>query len=86
MEAQKKEFIQQGVPKQNIWFEVGSAAHPLKEWFVFQKLINQVQDLKENKNLSITQINKVTNRGQNTIYKVLKEKLNYIPYNRLVKN
>jgi len=50
------------------------------------KLISQVQDLKENKNLSITEIVKITGRGRNTIYKVLKEKLNYIPYNRLVKN
>jgi DNA invertase Pin-like site-specific DNA recombinase len=50
-----------------------------------KKLISQVQDLKETKNLSITEIAKVTGRGRTTIYKVLKEKLNYIPYNRLVK-
>ena len=50
-----------------------------------KKLIDQVQDLKENKNLSITEIAKVTGRGRTTIYKVLKEELNYIPYNRLVK-
>ena len=50
-----------------------------------KKLISQVQDLKENKNLSITEIAKVTGRGRTTIYKVLKNKLNYIPYNRLVK-
>jgi len=50
------------------------------------KLISEVQDLKEKKNLSITQIAKVTGRGQNTIYKILKEELNYVPYNRLVKN
>ena len=49
-------------------------------------LIQQVRDLKENKHLTITQIAKVTGRGRNTIYKVLKEELNYIPYNRLVKN
>jgi len=49
------------------------------------KLISEVQDLKEKKNLSITQIAKVTGRGRNTIYKILKEELNYIPYNRLVK-
>ena len=52
---------------------------------ITKKLIGQVQDLKENKNLSITEIAKITGRGRNTIYKVLKEKLNYIPYNRLVK-
>ena len=50
-----------------------------------KKLISQVQDLKETKNLSITEISKITGRARNTIYKVLKEELNYIPYNRLVK-
>ena len=50
-----------------------------------KKLVSQVQDLKENKNLSITKIAKLTGRGRTTIYKVLKEELNYIPYNRLVK-
>jgi DNA invertase Pin-like site-specific DNA recombinase len=53
---------------------------------ITKKLIDQVQDLKENKNLSITEISKRTGKGRNTIYKILKEKLNYIPYNRLVKN
>jgi DNA invertase Pin-like site-specific DNA recombinase len=51
-----------------------------------KKLISQVQDLKENKNLSITEISKITGRAPNTIYKVLKNELNYIPYNRLVKS
>lgn len=51
-----------------------------------KKLISQVQDLKENKNLSITEISKITGRARNTIYKILKEELNYIPYNRLVKS
>ena len=51
-----------------------------------KKLISQVQDLKENKNLSITKISKIIDRTRNTIYKILKEKLNYVPYNRLVKN
>ena len=50
-----------------------------------KKLISQVQDLKENKNLSITEISKITGRARNTIYKILKNELNYIPYNRLVK-
>ena len=52
---------------------------------ITKKLIAEVQDLKETKNLSITQIAKITGRGRTTIYKVLKEKLNYVPYNRLVK-
>ena len=51
-----------------------------------KKLISQVQDLKENKNLSITEIAKLTGRARNTIYKILKEELKYVPYNRLVKN
>lgn len=51
-----------------------------------KKLISQVQNLKETKNLSITEIAKITGRGRTTIYKVLKEELNFIPYNRLVKN
>jgi len=50
-----------------------------------KKLISQVQDLKENKNLSITEISKITGRARNTIYKILKEELNYVPFNRLVK-
>ena len=53
---------------------------------ITKKLIAQVQDLKENKKLSITEIAKVTGKGRNIIYKVLKNELNYIPYNRLVKN
>ena len=53
---------------------------------ITKKLIAQVRDLKENKNLSITEIAKITGRGRNTIYKVLKDELNYVPYNRLVKN
>jgi len=52
---------------------------------ITNKLIAEVQYLKEKKSLSITQIAKVTGRGRTTIYKVLKEELNYIPYNRLVK-
>jgi DNA invertase Pin-like site-specific DNA recombinase len=52
-----------------------------KEVYRTKKLIDQVKYLKETKNLSITQIAK----ARSTIYKILKEKLNYIPYNRLVK-
>ena len=50
------------------------------------KLIAEVKHLKEDKKLSTVQIAKITGRGRNTIYKILKEELNYIPYNRLVKN
>ena len=51
-----------------------------------KKLIDQVKYLKETKNLSITQVAKITGRARSTIYKILKEELNYISYNRLVKN
>ena len=50
-----------------------------------KKLIDQVKYLKKTKNLSITQVDKITGRARSTIYKILKEELNYIPYNRLVK-
>ena len=51
-----------------------------------KKLIDQVKYLKETKHLSITQVAKITGRARSTIYKILKEELNYVPYNRLVKN
>lgn len=50
-----------------------------------KKLIDQVKYLKETKHFSITQVAKITGRARSTIYKILKEELNYIPYNRLVK-
>ena len=56
-----------------------------RKTIITKKLIAEVQDLKENKKLFISQIAKVTGRGHTTIYKILKQELNYIPYNRLVK-
>jgi DNA invertase Pin-like site-specific DNA recombinase len=50
-----------------------------------QTLIQKVKHLKENKNLSVTEIAKVLGISRPTIYKILKEELNYVPYNRLVK-
>jgi len=47
-------------------------------------LINRVKDLKENKNLSVTEIAKVIGISRPTIYKVLKNELGYVS-NRLVK-
>ena len=47
-------------------------------------LIQKVKHLKETKNLSVTDISKLTGVSCPTIYKVLKEHLNYVP-NRLVK-
>ena len=48
------------------------------------KLIAEVKHLKEDKKLSNVQIAKITGKGKNTIYKILKEELNYVPYNRLM--
>jgi len=50
-----------------------------------QTLIQKVKNLKENKNLSVTEISKVLGISRPTIYKILKQELNYVPYNRLVK-
>ena len=48
------------------------------------ELISEGKYLKQQKMLSVTQIVKIIGRSRNTIYKVLKEHLDYIP-NRLVK-
>ena len=48
-------------------------------------MIQKVKNLKENKNLSVTEIAKVLGISRPTIYKILKQELNYVPYNRLVK-
>lgn len=45
----------------------------------------EVKDFKENKKLSVTKIAKLTGRGQNKIYKILKKEPNYVSYNKLVK-
>jgi DNA invertase Pin-like site-specific DNA recombinase len=47
-------------------------------------LINKVKNLKENSNLSVTEISRVIGISRPTIYKVLKEHLGYVS-NRLVK-
>ena len=47
-------------------------------------LISKVKDLKENSNLSVTQIAKLTEKSRATIYKILKNELGYVS-NRLVK-
>ena len=49
-----------------------------------QTLIQKVKHLKEIKNLSVTDISKLTGVSSPTVYKVLKEHLGYVS-NRLVK-
>lgn len=50
-----------------------------------QTLIQKVKHLKESKNLSVTDISKLTGVSSPTVYKVLKEHLGYVS-NRLVKS
>ena len=56
-----------------------------RKTIIDKTLTQKVQCLKEPKNLSVTDISKVTGVSTPTIYKVLKEHLGYIS-NRLVKN
>ena len=56
-----------------------------RKTLIDKTLISKVQDLKENKKLSVSEISKLTGRARPTIYKVLKEELNYVHTNRLVK-
>ena len=56
-----------------------------RKTIIDKPLIQKVQYLKERKNLSVTDISKVTGVSTPTIYKVLKEHLGYVS-NRLVKN
>jgi len=55
-----------------------------RKTMINKKLIAKVKDLKENSNLSVTEIARLTEKSRATIYKVLKEHLGFIS-NRLVK-
>lgn len=55
-----------------------------RKTIIDKTLIQKVKNLKENKNLSVTEISKVLGISPPTIYKVLKEHLGYVS-NRLVK-
>jgi len=55
-----------------------------RKTLITKTLINKVKDLKENSNLSVTEISRVIGITRPTIYKVLKEHLGYVS-NRLVK-
>lgn len=52
---------------------------------ITKTLINKVKDLKEDSNLSVTEISRVIGISRPTIYKVLKNELGYVS-NRLVNN
>ena len=51
---------------------------------ITKTLIKKVEDLKEKKKLSVTEISRLTRISRPTIYKVLKNELGYVS-NRLVK-
>jgi len=54
--SQKQQLIQNGIEKENIFVEVGSAATEIKNRPIFQKLVNQ--KLKENDLLMVTKIDR----------------------------
>jgi DNA invertase Pin-like site-specific DNA recombinase len=56
LESQKQEFLKLGVPEKNIRIEIGSAADPIRERPVFQKLIEE--ELQENDLLLVTKIDR----------------------------
>ncbi len=71
--------------KQGIRAAQKAGKYPGRKSIITKNLITKVKDLKENKNLSVTEIAKVIGISRPTIYKVLKNELGYVS-NRLVKN
>jgi DNA invertase Pin-like site-specific DNA recombinase len=55
-----------------------------RKTIINQTLIRKVKDLKENKNLSVSEIARLIGISRPTIYKVLKNELGYLS-NRLIK-
>ena len=70
--------------KQGIRAAQKKGKYPGRKTVINKTLIQKVKDLKESKNLSVTDISKLTGVSCPTIYKVLKEHLGYVS-NRLVK-
>ena len=56
IESQKQRLIENGIPEENIFIEVGSAANEIKNRSVFQKLLKQ--NLQENDLLMVTKIDR----------------------------
>ena len=71
--------------KQGIRAAQKAGKYPGRKSIITKNLITKVKDLKENKNLSVSEIAKVIGISRPTIYKVLKNELGYVS-NRLVKN
>lgn len=55
-----------------------------RKTIITEKLINEIRILKET-DYPIVEIAERTNVSRNTVYKVLKEHLGYVPMNRLVR-
>ena len=70
--------------KQGIRAAQKEGKYPGRKTLITKTLINKVKDLKENSNLSVTEISRVIGISRPTIYKVLKNELGYVS-NRLVK-
>ena len=70
--------------KQGIRAAQKAGKYPGRKSIITKNLITKVKDLKENKNLSVSEIAKVIGISRPTIYKVLKNELDYVS-NRLVK-
>ena len=71
LESQKEEFLKERVSKKNIRVEVGSAADPIRERPIFQKLIEE--ELQEKDLLLVSKIDRCS---QNTLeFLKLQEKL-----------
>ena len=73
LESQKQEFLKLAVPEKNIRIEIGSAADPIQERPVFQKLIEE--ELKENDLLLVTKIDRCS---RNTLGKRGKKYMNQV--------
>ena len=56
IQSQKQRLIENGIPEENIFIEVGSAANEIKNRSVFQKLLKQ--NLQENDLLMVTKIDR----------------------------
>lgn len=70
--------------KQGIWAAQEKGKYQGRKTVINKTLIQKVKHLKESKNLSVTDISKLTEVSSPTVYKVLKEHLGYRS-NRLIK-
>ena len=72
--------------KQGIHAAKQAGKYKGRKTVINKALIAKVKDLKENRKLSVTEIAKLTGKSRTTVYKILKQELGYVPYNKLVKS